>query len=365
MSENDPQIDAVEGFSGQELVRAREAAGITAETIQRELRLTSAVVKAIEAGDIQAIGQPVFARGYIRAYCKRVELDADPFIAQYDAAVGQVGPKRQSRPRNLGTVGDRAVKVSPGKPKSGLLMRLVKLILLVAVLAGGYLAVKESGIDLNALNLGNLTGETAEEPKDPNSLAIPGVMPETSPVPVAEEAMAEPEAVGQEPAVESILAPANSEQPASGAETTEAAVEQIQPVIQTEVAASLDTLVTEAVEESVNDVQQAVSESESEVIQDSAPVAPQTSESQPANDTGAKLQITFSDVSWINIKDGKGNPLFNGLAEKGRTLELSGELPISVVIGRADAVQNLSFNGSVVDLALHTRKNVARLSLPL
>ncbi len=97
--------------------------------------------------------------------------------------------------------------------------------------------------------------------------------------------------------------------------------------------------------------------SQPEVVEQSI----QTSETA---DGMARVAIEFRDVSWVNIKDAKGEALFNGLAEKGRTLDLSGPAPINFVIGRADAVSSLTFNGSAVDLEPFTRKNVARLTLP-
>lgn len=82
-----------------------------------------------------------------------------------------------------------------------------------------------------------------------------------------------------------------------------------------------------------------------------------------SNGNRATLSFSLVDVTWVNIKDGTGEALFNGLAERGRNLELEGSLPITMVIGRADAVGNFLYNGRAVDLRPHTRKNVARLTL--
>lgn len=366
MSESDPNLEGVLSISSDKLVQARDAMGLTQEAIQRDLRFTSKVVKAIESGDLSGMGQPVFARGYIRSYCKRVGLDADPFIAEYDAVLGDTTPKRQSRMRNTGSMNPKRASVVSEKSGSRLLSGVLKLVLLLAVLVGGYFAVEESGVDLSSFNLDSLIGGKSETaPRvDENSLIIPGVAKEDGaglslPMPVVEDA-AEPNAIGDEPTIETVITTANES--ASVDTPDETPVETLVSPAETQVApveAQVTPVETPTEEAASPAIVEEVQESEPQVVAEPEPAA-----SEPPTEGIARLQIAFSDVSWINIKDASGDPLFNGLAERGRTLELSGAPPISIVIGRADAVQTLSFNGSMVDLEPHTRKNVARLSLP-
>ena len=369
MSDNDPNIESVNRFSGDALVNAREEMGLSAEALQRELRLTSKVVTAIEAGDLAGMGQPVFARGYIRSYCKRVGLDAEAFIAEYDLLLGESAPKKSSRMRNLGSVSAKPVSVAPvpRKKGGGLFSTVFKLVLLLIVIGGGYLAIQESGVNLGSIGIDNLLGDGEEvTEEDPNALAIPGVSAPTQPDPLAiplPGAGAEPNAVGEEPSVESVIAvpPVVEEVEAQVEEAVETAVEAVARELQTEVATA--PIVAEPAQPETEVAEPEVSGAEAATpnVESTTTTATDT----PVAEGVSRLAISFADVSWVNIKDVSGESLFNGLAERGRTLELSGKTPISVVIGRADAVQSLSFNGSVVDLAPHTRKNVARLSLPL
>jgi len=374
VSEQDLGFDAGAAFASDQLVQAREALGLSAEAIQRELRLASRVVIALEKGNLEGMGQPVFARGYIRSYCKRVGLDADPFVAQYDAIVGSAEPKRvRSRDTLAGATSAPASMTLTRRPSAipRILAGLVKVLLLVAVLGGIAFGISKSGIDLSGFSLNSLFGDAVEvEADDPNRLAIPGAAPavETRVVtaPQADSSAtvnpqsaddAEPTAVAQEPSVESVI-----ESVAEAVETPDAVSSQPLPEVQTEVVSSLE--IPQAVEQ-VTDVPSLSAQAES-------PVEPQVqteeqvsvSESQTLADGSARVSIEFTDVSWVNIKDGKGGALFNGLAERGRKLELSGPVPINFVIGRADAVSTLTFNGSTVDLEPFTRKNVARLTLP-
>jgi len=352
VSDQDLGFDAGSGFASEQLIQAREALGLTAEAIQRELRLTSRVVIALESGDLAGMGQPVFARGYIRSYCKRVGIDAEPFVAQYDAIIGEAAPKRS-----------RVASSAPSAPASMTLSRrpsawpriiggIVKVVVVVGILGGAAYGVSKLDINLGGLSLGGLFGESeVAEAADPNRLVIPGTESAGSvPVPtVPTESDAEPTAVAQEPSVESVIETA-LEEPAAEVEP---------PAVQTEVVASIENTAPEpepAPEPAPEPVVETAG-SQPEVVEQSI----QTSETA---DGMARVAIEFRDVSWVNIKDAKGEALFNGLAEKGRTLDLSGPAPINFVIGRADAVSSLTFNGSAVDLEPFTRKNVARLTLP-
>jgi len=75
------------------------------------------------------------------------------------------------------------------------------------------------------------------------------------------------------------------------------------------------------------------------------------------------LRISLTDVTWLNVKGRDGVEIYNGLAEQGRIIELEGVPPISLIIGRADAVEVFVFDGRSIDLTPHTRKNVARITL--
>lgn len=367
MSDQDLGFEVGGGFASDQLIQAREALGLSAEAIQRELRLTSRVVVALESGDLPGMGQPVFARGYIRSYCKRVGIDAEPFVAQYDAIIGEAAPKR-SRIREMASSSSSApASMTLSKRPSrapAIVGGLVKVVVVVGVLGGAAFGVSKLDINLGGLNLSGLFGgsETTEE-VDPNRLVIPGASSTTqTPVVATVDTDAEPTAVADEPSVESVIETA-AEEPSVEEQS------QTPPEVQTEVVTSLETPAATEPEPVVEATPEPAAVAEPAVAPEPAPepqVVAQTEEpaAQPAADGVARVTIEFTDVSWVNIKDAKGEALFNGLAEKGRTLELSGPAPVNFVIGRADAVSTLTFNGATVDLEPFTRKNVARLSLP-
>ena len=74
------------------------------------------------------------------------------------------------------------------------------------------------------------------------------------------------------------------------------------------------------------------------------------------------VRMIFEQDSWVEIKDRTGNTIFGQLSPAGSRRSVSGEPPLSVVVGNAAGVR--LFQGDKnIDLAPHTRVDVARLTL--
>lgn len=76
------------------------------------------------------------------------------------------------------------------------------------------------------------------------------------------------------------------------------------------------------------------------------------------------LVIDVVDESWIEITDAHGASLHAGLVQGPRTLRIQGAPPYRLVIGNADRVE-LQYDGEPVALQPHSRRNVARFTVPL
>lgn len=92
---------------------------------------------------------------------------------------------------------------------------------------------------------------------------------------------------------------------------------------------------------------------------DAAPAA-QAGSVQPAEGPG--LNFVFDDVSWVEVTDARGRILHSSENPAGSRLTVAGKLPLDIVVGNASKVR-LSYDGRVIDLAPHTRAEVARLKL--
>ena len=73
------------GF-GQQLTAAREARGMTADDVAKRLKIRAMFVEALEREDWRAVGEPVYARGFLKNYAKLVGLDSEAAAAALDAA---------------------------------------------------------------------------------------------------------------------------------------------------------------------------------------------------------------------------------------------------------------------------------------
>jgi cytoskeleton protein RodZ len=76
----------------------------------------------------------------------------------------------------------------------------------------------------------------------------------------------------------------------------------------------------------------------------------------------AKLQLNFLEQSWVSVNDRDGKEIFNKTQAAGNQAVVEGLPPFNIVIGNAKGVQ-LTYNDKPVDLALHAKANVARLTL--
>jgi cytoskeleton protein RodZ len=75
-------------------------------------------------------------------------------------------------------------------------------------------------------------------------------------------------------------------------------------------------------------------------------------------------ELIFSalNTSWIEVRDSQNQLLWNGVMNTGDSKRLQAPQSVSVVVGRADAIQ-VSFKGQLVDLKPHTKVNVARFEV--
>lgn len=87
--------------------------------------------------------------------------------------------------------------------------------------------------------------------------------------------------------------------------------------------------------------------------------APVTAPLQPA---AARLNMIFTEQSWVSVTDRDGKEIFNKSQPAGSQGVVEGSPPFNVVIGNASGVW-LTYNDKPVDLAPHAKANVARLTL--
>jgi cytoskeleton protein RodZ len=93
----------------------------------------------------------------------------------------------------------------------------------------------------------------------------------------------------------------------------------------------------------------------------SKPATPATSNLHPTPGT-ARLKLTFSQQSWVRVFEHDGKEVFHKTGLAGTEDTAEGIPPLKVEVGNAAGVQ-VTYNDKPVDMAPHTKANVARFSL--
>ncbi|KLN62812.1 MULTISPECIES: cytoskeleton protein RodZ [Vibrio] len=99
--------------------------------------------------------------------------------------------------------------------------------------------------------------------------------------------------------------------------------------------------------------------------EDKAEQTPVVDEPKTEQSTAAAnlLSMSFDDDCWIQVKDATGKTLSTGVKKAGQSLNLSGDLPYSVILGAPENV-SMTLASEPVDLSGYTSGKVARFNLP-
>ena len=290
--------------AGAMLRSARERKGTSIAALAASLKVAPAKLEALEAGRHDALPDPAFARALALALCRNLQLDPAPVLAGLPRPSGEQRLERVAQ--GLRTpFAERPGRLVPDDWWRAGTSPLVWLAVLVLLAAGAVYFVPATWIAY-APALARVAAGDAPSVAD-------------APVHVTEA----PSVVGIEPAASSGVA--------------------LSPSLPQAVSAS-----------AVLDAPTAISYS--------VPLDTSAEAASGALSTGASLQIRTRAESWVEVADAQGRPLLSRLVAPGESVGLEGALPLKVRIGNA-AATDVRFRGEPVELAAHTRDNVARFEL--
>lgn len=84
---------------------------------------------------------------------------------------------------------------------------------------------------------------------------------------------------------------------------------------------------------------------------------------QPASESTQNiLKMSFSGDCWVEVTDTAMNVLLSQVMRAKQSIELKSELPMKILLGKADFA-DVTYNNEPVDLKPHTQGNVAKLML--
>jgi cytoskeleton protein RodZ len=290
---------------GARLSEARQAQGLATSDVARRLKLSVGQVEALEAGRYHDLPGAIFVRGFIRNYAKLVRLDPEELLQSGADSLPQATPRPEMPP-------------SPNIPfPTATTRRWPQFTAGVAVVVVGLLAVYEF-----AGNEGPQTVATSPAVEAPPAKPSPAKKsaPAQSPSPAA---AARPGAPGNPP------------------EGTAPIARHASPAVLIDPAAPAPPPVTASVP--------------------ALTTAPQPQE-RVATGEEREVRFVFDEESWVEVRDRNDTVIFYQLNASGTARRVSGLPPLTIVVGNAHGVR-MTYAGKPIDLARHTKIDVARLTL--
>ena len=330
---------------GETLRQARESNGWSLAEVALKLNLTTTSLSNLEAGAFDKLPGHTFARGYIRAYAKLLGMDQAVLVQQFDQSTGT--DSQGSNVHSLGRI-EEPVRVSHT------ILRIVSLLLLVAVIGGGFVWWQ----DQTSMRTKDLIGLAPEHVEVEGADGTTQIHPLDEP---EDQAVAEGQTEGGT-ALALPQAETSAEAPEQAQVTAPAA-----PAAPTTPAAPAHTpapVVAAPVTPATPAPAPAPAAPAAPVPAVTAPVAaaaPAPAAAAPVAGQG-QVQVQFTSDCWTQVTDGSGKVLFSGLKRKGDSLAVNGKPPFSVRLGFARGAQ-VSYNGQPVDVAPFTSGETARLKL--
>lgn len=314
---------------GETLRQARESNGWSLAEVALKLNLTTTSLGNLEAGAFDKLPGHTFARGYIRAYAKLLGIDQAVLVQEFDQFTGT--DSQGSNVHGLGRI-EEPVRVSHT------ILRIVSLLLLIAVIGGGFVWWQ----DQTSLRSKDLTSNAMEHVEVESADGTTQIHPLDEP---EDQAVAEAQASPEAPATTEQAAPQTAPAetaavpaPAAPAHTPTAPIAQAHtPAAPAQAPATTAPTAPAA-----------------------AAMSPPTTPALIAGD--GRVQITFIADCWTQVTDGNGKVLFSGLKRKGDTLDQGGKPPLTLRLGFARGAQ-VAYNGQPVDVAPFTSGETARLKL--
>ncbi|MFO2463731.1 helix-turn-helix domain-containing protein [Pseudomonas sp. 15FMM2] len=313
---------------GETLRQARESNGWSLAEVALKLNLTTTSLDNLETGAFDKLPGHTFARGYIRAYAKLLGIDQAVLVQQFDQFTGT--DSQGSNVHGLGRI-EEPVRVSHT------ILRIVSLLLLIAVIGGGFLWWQ----DQTSLRSKDLISNALEHVEVESADGTTQIHPLDEP---EDQAVAQGQAAPQGQSLD-----LQSSQPAAEA-SADPAVTAAVPAPAAPAPASATPVVPTPVPPAP--VQAPV-----------APAAAAPAVQAPVAAMGdGRIQITYVADCWTQVTDGNGKVLFSGLKRKGDTLDQAGKPPLTLRLGFARGAQ-VAYNGQPVDVAPFTSGETARLKL--
>ena len=337
---------------GLELQRLRLRQTRTIEAIAEALKLTTDMVNHLENNNFDKLPNKVFVRGYIRNYLNLLDVPkarADDLIAQFNRSIDH-STEAQSGHR---------LAIETEHQRQDLAHRRIKLM-------GDQQQYKidSSGarwkiwVALAAIALMMVLGwllfiDPAAEP--PSSASVDSQVNLLSSIDIDE--------VQPVSSAEPLIAPASPVEPpealAIPLTSTELIIDELaNAVVDTGVGAAPQPLPSSINDSAALGSEQPEPESEILLPMGSLPETAQILQPDPA----LRLVLNFREESWIQVGDGSGEILIDGVYQLEDVINLNAVAPVNFHLGNS-AATSIVYQGRELDYSAFISRNVARFTL--
>lgn len=315
-----PESDGLEPMpsAGRKLREARLNAGMHLAVLSVTLKVPVRELEALEADVWDVAKGPVFYRGLASSVCRHLKADPTEILALLPPATGQLEPVRDGlgagvTPHQFSLGNDPLAKSSTRK----VVWIAALMVVLIAALLWLPGPKQWSWLD-------TLKASLASDVAFVDSTRLDGVTP-------------------------------NSVQDAldNGLTTTDVAIPFIEAPSE---GVAADVTPALAAAETLADSPPDASLAASRAVNSQAGSNPQSSTAGP------EWVFSASDDSWLEVRNAQQAIVWSGIVKSGEAVRIQSSLPVSVVVGRAQAMA-VSFRGEPFDLKPHTKVAVARFEV--
>ncbi|MDH5629437.1 MAG: DUF4115 domain-containing protein [Gammaproteobacteria bacterium] len=300
---------------GQQLTDVREALGLSRVDVARQLNLNQDVIAHLEENNFN-YGLPMtFVKGYLRSYAKKMGLDVETICVEFDRQVGT----QNAYVQRVESISTYTASSNEMNTKSTVFRLFTGLIVVAIVGVGSYEVWKKYFNSDTSNNVGNeiildiqIDSETQEN--DQTLEQIQGVVQDESVEPVAVNDVSSRLVMDTEDKL------INQQQ-----------VEAVNENDEVEVGAKVDN----------NELDMFKPRLTSPVV---------------------TADFSFSGDCWVEITDANGDMLASGIKNDGKTMNLQGIAPLTVVLGDPSVV-SMTFNDQPYDMTRFKPQRTARIIL--
>lgn len=343
-----PEV-AFENSPGKQLVKAREALGLTSQQVADRLHLRLPSVKAVEEDALEQGVSVTFNKGYVRLYAKLVNLEVQPLLDAYDRLHTQ-----DNQPAKLQSFSRRVSREADDHKWN--MVTIVIVLLVLGSVIGWWWQQSDSLADSQSFvskTFDSLFSESEQQAQNEGDEAN------------EQEAELDTSNLNEESGLmRQDTGPAIPEEVVKTIEDTQSSLSEEIDEAQ-EAGASLsddgEEIIGDAIDELEDEANKIIDDTSA--FEEGATGATETVNGVSINSDGTvDMVFTFDDECWVSIKDVNDEIIAIGVKAKGRVMSISGLPPIKVILGAPQSVA-INFGGKEVDMSVHPATKTANFLL--